>query len=280
MNTTEAKAAAHDAKEEAKPWVVILARAGYAAKGIVYLLIGVLAFIAAVGPGGKTTDTNGALHTLAAQPFGKVMLGLIGIGLCGYALWRFVQAGVDPEHKGDDAKGVATRVGYALSGLSYGALALTAFNIIMGATSGDGGGSSKQDWTARLLEAPFGRVLVGIVGLVFFGVAIYAFYVAYSAKFRDKLKLTEMSATEKEWVVRLGRAGYAARGIVFAVTGGFFIQAALQANANESGGIDKALQTLAQQPFGHWILGLVAVGVTAYGLYVLAQSRYRRIYID
>ena len=278
MNTTEARAAAHDAKEEAKPWVVMLARAGYAAKGLVYLLIGVLAFIAAIGPGGKTTDTNGALHTLAAQPFGKVMLGLIGIGLCGYALWRFVQAGVDPEHKGDDAKGIATRIGYALSGLSYSALALTAFNIIMGA--GGEGGASTQDWTARLMAAPLGRFLVGIVGLVFFGVAAYAFYVAYSAKFRDKLKLSEMSATEKDWVTRLGRAGYAARGIVFVVTSGFFIQAALQANASKSGGIDKALQTLADQPYGHWILGLVAAGVTAYGLYVLAQSRYRRIYVS
>ncbi len=276
MNNSDAHAAAHDAKQQAKPWVVMLARAGYAAKGIVYLLIGVLALIAAVGPGGKTTDSTGALHTLSAQPFGKLLLGLVGIGLCGYALWRFVQAGVDPENKGGDAKGTATRIGYALSGLSYGALALTAFNIVLGA---GGGGSSQRDWTERLMAAPFGRVLVGILGLIFFGTALYAFYVAYSAKFRDKLKLGEMSATQQEWITRFGRAGYAARGVVFAIIGGFFISAALQANANKTGGLDKALQTLAQQPYGLWLLGIVALGVTAYGLYVLAQARFRRIYV-
>lgn len=275
MNTTDVHSAAHDAKQQAKPWVVILARCGYAAKGIVYLLIGVLALMAAMGPGGKTTDSTGALHTLAAQPMGKIMLGLIGIGLCGYALWRFVQAGVDPENKGDDAKGIATRIGYALSGLSYSALALTAFNIVMGANGG-----SSRDWTQSLMAAPFGRFLIGAVGLGFFGTALYAFYVAYSAKFRDKLKLSEMSATEETWVTRLGRAGYAARGVVFGIIGGFFVSAALQSNADKTGGIDKALQTLAQQPYGHWILGIVAVGVTSYGLYALAQARYRRIYIS
>ena len=236
-----------------------------------------LALIAALGPGGKTTDSTGALHTIAGQPFGKLLLGLVGIGLCGYALWRFVQAGVDPENKGNDAKGIATRIGYALSGLSYGALALTAFNIVMGAGSGNGG--STQDWTERLMAAPFGRFLVGIVGLAFFGTAIWAFYVAYSAKFRDKLKLSEMSATQQDWITRLGRAGYAARGIVFGIIGGFFVSAALQSNSNKTGGLDKALQTLAQQPYGLWLLSVVALGVAAYGLYVLAQARYRRIYV-
>ncbi len=277
MNTTDARQTAHDAKQQAKPWVVLLARFGYAAKGIVYLLIGVLALQAALGPGGKTTDTQGALHTIAGQPFGKILLGLVGIGLCGYALWRLVQAAVDPENKGTDAKGIATRIGYALSGLSYGGLALTAFNIVLGANGKEN--SSTADWTATLMAAPLGRWLVGIVGLAFFGTAIYAFYVAYSAKFRDKLKLNEMSETQQQWVTRLGRAGYAARGIVFAITGGFFIRAALQANAKVTGGLDKALQTLAQQPYGLWLLGIVAVGVAAYGIYVLAQARFRRIYV-
>ena len=276
MNPANVSDTVQHARKEAKPWVIALARFGYAAKGVVYLLIGVLALQAALGPGGKTTDTNGALHTIAGQPFGKVLLGLIGIGLVGYALWRLVQGALDPEGKGDDAKGIATRIGYALSGLSYGALALTAFNIIRG--SGGEGGSSQQDWTAQLMAAPLGRWLVGIVGLIFFGVALYALYVAYSAKFRDKLKLGEMSSTEETWVTRLGRAGYAARGVVFGIIGWFFVRAALNANPGETGGLDKALQTLAQQPYGLWLLGTVAAGVMAYGLYGLSQARYRRIY--
>lgn len=278
MNTDQIKNTAQNAKEEAKPWVVALARCGYAAKGIVYLLIGVLALQAALGPGGKTTNTNGALHTIAGEPFGKVLLGLVGIGLCGYALWRFVQAGVDPENKGTDAKGIATRIGYAFSGLAYGALALTAFNIISGSTSG--GGSSRQAQTAQLMSAPFGRWLVGLVGVGFFGAALFAFYVAYSAKFRDKLKLSEMNSTTETWITRLGRLGYAARGVVFTITGWFFTQAALHANPSETGGLDKALQTLAHQPYGHWLLGIVAIGVAAYGIYMLVQARYRRIYIS
>ena len=278
MNTAQIKDTTQNAKAEAKSWVVALARCGYAAKGIVYLLIGVLALQAALGPGGKTTDSTGALHTIAGQPFGKILLGLVGIGLCGYALWRLVQAALDPENKGTDAKGIATRIGYVFSGLAYGALALTAFHIISGSTGGNG--SSRQDWTAQLMAAPLGRWLVGLVGLGFFGAALYAFYVAYSAKFRDKLKLGEMSSTEETWITRLGRFGYAARGVVFAITGWFFIRAALNANPSETGGLDKALQTLAHQPYGLWLLGLVALGVAAYGIYVLAQARYRRIYIS
>ena len=146
-----ARATAHEAKQRAKPWVVMLARCGYAAKGIVYLLIGVLALIAALGPGRQNHRFDRRFAHHRGQPFGKVLLGLVGIGLCGYALWRFVQAGVDPENKGNDAKGIATRIGYAFSGLSYGALALTAFNIVMGA-GGDGGSSN-----ARLDGAPDGR---------------------------------------------------------------------------------------------------------------------------
>jgi hypothetical protein len=270
---------AHEAKRQAEPWVIALARFGYAAKGIVYGVIGILAFQAAFGAGGQTTDTRGALQEIVRQPFGQILLGIIGVGLIGYALWRFVQAGLDPEGKGTDAKGIVKRIGYAGSGFAYMGLALAAFQILTGSGSGGGGEQSQQHWTARLLAQPFGQWLVGIVALIILGVALNAFYVAYSAKFRDKLKIGEMSSAEETWVTRLGRAGLAARGVVFLLVGWFFIQAALQSDASETGGLDKALETLASQPYGPWLLGLVALGVIAYGLYALAEARYRRIYM-
>ena len=269
--------AAQQAKTQARPWVVGLARLGYAARGVVYAVIGVLAFQAALGAGGQTTDSQGALFKIAQQPFGRVMLGVVGLGLLGYALWRFVQTALDPEGKGTDAKGIAQRFGYALSGLIYASLALTAFRIVVGSNSG--GGSTQQDWTVRLLSTTGGQLLLGAVGVAIIGAGLYSFYQAVSAKFREKLKTQEMSHTEDVWITRLGRAGFAARGVVWSIIGWFFVRAATQVDAKEAGGLAQALDTLASQPQGLWMLGLVACGLIAYGAYALAEARYRKIYL-
>ncbi len=268
--------AAHRAGREARPWVVALARFGFASIGVVYLVVGVLALQAATGSGGKTTDSTGALHTIAAQPFGRVMLGLMAVGLLGYALWRVVQALTDPDNKGDDAKGFATRAGYVMSGLIYGALAFTAISIISGASRG---GNSQPSGAAQILSAPFGRTLMVLIGLGIIGAALWSFYQAATAKFREKLDSAQMSAKVQSAVEKLGRAGFAARGVVLTLTGWFFVRAGLDASAAKSGGLDKALQTIAQSSNGPLLLGIVAVGVTAYGLYQLALARYRRIYL-
>lgn len=256
-------------------WVERLARFGYAAKGVVYAIIGVLAVQAAVSSRGKTTDTTGALGAVAAQPFGKFLLVFLTIGLMGYVLWSFVQAIKDPEHKGDDAKGIAKRLGYAGTGLAYGSLAFTAFQLMIGNSSG--GGNSRQDWTARLLAQPFGQWLVGLVGALVIGFGFYKLYKAYKAKFRKHLKLHEMSQTEQTWAIRIGRFGEAARGIVFIMIGFFVIQAARQFDPKEVRGLDGSLQTLAQQPYGPWLLGIVALGLVAYGIHMGVQAKYRRI---
>lgn len=257
-------------------WVERLARLGYIAKGIVYAIVGVLAVQAAFGIGGQTTDTKGALGTIAAQPFGTFLLVLLTIGLIGYVIWRFIQAIQDPEHKGDKAKDWARRLGYGISGLVYASLALSAMKLI----AGSGGGSSSnstQDWTARLLSQPFGQWLVGTVGAFIIGLGFYQFYRAYKAKFRQQLKLREMSPAEETWAIRIGRFGTAARGVVFVIIGFFLIQAALHSNPKEARGLDGALQTLAQQPYGPWLLGIVALGLVAYAIHMWVQARYRRI---
>ena len=275
--SAEARDKVGQSAARAAPWVEGLARFGYAAKGVVYAIIGVLALQLVLGQGGQTTGPEGALAAIGQQPFGRTLLAVMSAGLLSYALWRFVQAALDPEDKGKDGKGLAQRAGYAISGLTYGALGLLAGRMALGqgGSSGDSGGAS--DWTARLLAQPFGVWLVALVGLVVVGVGIYQFYYGFSGKFRDELKLHAMSEVERTWATRGGQLGYAARGVVYAITGGFLIQAALRSDPQQAGGIGKALGELARQPYGPWLLGVIALGVLCYGIYAFVQAKYRRI---
>lgn len=271
-STDNVKQQAKAATREASAWIEPLGRIGYAAKGIVYAIVGVLAVQAAMGSGGETTDTRGALQRIQEAPFGKVLLGLVAVGLVGYALWRLVQAFLDTDNKGSDAKGRITRLGYAVVGVVYLGLALSAIQLLRG--SGGQNQGSEQDWTARLMAQPFGQLLVGLVGAGVIGIGLYQLYKAYSGKFREHLKLAEMSHTEAEWATRSGRLGFSARGIVFCIIGALLIAAALHSNASEARGLAGALETLGGRP---WLLGAVAVGLIAYAVFCLVEARYRRM---
>jgi hypothetical protein len=261
----------------AQPWVEPLARFGFAAKGVVYFVVGLLAAQAAFTTGGKTTDTSGALEEIVVQPFGKFLLSLVTVGIIGYVLWRLVQTILDPEHAGQrlNAKRIGQRIGYAVSGLAYAALAFTAIKLILGGERHHS--NATQDWTARVLTQPFGQWLVGLAGAIAIGVAVSYFYKSYKGKFRQKFKLHEMTPSEQTWAVRFGRFGIAARGVVFSIIGVFLIKAALQTDASQVKGLGQVLAALAQQPTGPWILGVVALGLIAYGIYSLVEARYRRI---
>lgn len=267
---------AQSATAEASPWIEPLGRLGYTAKGIVYAIVGLLAFQVAIGTGGQTTGSSGALRAIAAQPFGQILIGLMAIGLVGYVIWRFAEAIVDPDNKGTDAKGIATRIGYVISGILYGALAFTAVRIIMSG-SGGGGGNTTESFTARLMSQPLGQWLVGIVGVITIVIGFEQFHRAYNASFRKKFKLWEMSRQEDTWATRLGRFGLAARGVVWTLIGIFFIVAAYQAQPQEAAGLGQVLQKLAEQPYGPWLLGVVALGLIAYGAFMIIQARYRRM---
>lgn len=271
------QASAQQAKEELAPWVERLSRLGYAAKGIVYIIVGFLAFQAAFELGGRTTDSRGALQSIFRQPFGRILLFAIAVGLVGYLVWRLTEAIFDIEYKGTGFKGIIKRLGYALSGLAYGSLALTALQLALG-LSVSGGDNGSQVWTARLLNFPFGRYLVAAVGLVAVGLGVNAAYVAVTGMFLKKIKTEEMSDTAKKWVSVAGATGLIARGIVLGMVGWFFLQAAWLANASKAGDSAKALSIIEGRPFGSWLLGILAVGVTVYGLYaLLVQSRYRQM---
>jgi hypothetical protein len=258
------------------PWIERLARLGYAVRGLLYGVVGVLALAVALGRGGATTDKNGALATIAAQPYGKFLLVLIVIGLIGYSLWGFIRALLDPLNRGTDPKGIAQRIGYAVSGLSYGALILPTVGLITGSGNG-GAGSGPQDWTAKLMEQPFGPWLVGLVGLIGVAGGLGQIAQGVTTDFKKDFKLGEMSATERTAFTWIGRLGLVARGIVFALLGLFLVQAALNTDPNRAKGLDGALQTLAQQPFGPWLLGFVALGLVAFGLYSLMSARWIQV---
>jgi len=259
-------------------WVTWLARLGYAAKGVVYLIIGGLAAKLAIGQGGATTDQRGALQTIYEQPFGKFLLAVVAIGLLGFALWSFIQAIYDTEGKGRDAKGIIARIGYAAVGVAYAALAFGAYQLVAGTGNvGQSSTTSTQDWTTTLLKLPAGVALVVIVGLVVLGVALYLFAKAYTAKFQRRLNLAGVSAQLRKFVIFLGRFGYGALGVVFTIVGFFLIVAAIQFNPQKAKGLDTALRELLRLPFGPLLLGIVALGLIAYGVYSFAEARYRRV---
>ncbi|EDX84826.1 conserved domain protein [Synechococcus sp. PCC 7335] len=262
-------------------WIEFLARFGYAAKGVIYALVGILAIQAAFNWGGKVTGSTGAFETIASQPFGKVMLFIVGVGLVGYVIWRLVAAIFDPEHDESGAKNIIRRLSYAASGIVYGSLAFVAFRIVFssgssaGGSSGSSSGSSQQ--TATLLSQPFGRWLVGLVAAAAAAYGFYCIYRGVKIKFRKKLKLAEMSSTAQTWVVRIGRFGLICKGIVSIVVSYFFAQAARSSDASEARTTAGALQAIQQQPFGAILMGIIAFGMLAYGIHLMVQARYRRI---
>lgn len=254
-------------------WIEKLAKLGYVTKGAVYTLIGVLAVEVAIGAGGRATSPSGVLGTIYREPFGRLLLVLVAIGLVGYAFWRLFQAVADPDAEGDDAKGIVKRVGHGGAALLYAGLALSAGR--MAVLSNSGGGSSKEAWIARLLSEPLGKVLVIIVGAIIVGYGLSQLYQAYKAKFLEYLKLGQMSEREEAWVTNAGRFGYAARGVVLGLIGVFLIEAAIQFEPSQAEGLGGALQRILQQPYGSWLLGIVALGLVAYGLFMIAIARYR-----
>ena len=255
------------------------ARLGYAAQGVVYLIVGGLAFLAATGRGGGTTDTRGALQSLLSQPFGRVLLALAALGLLAYALWRVMMGLRDPERGGDDGRkrALARRAGYFASGAANLGLAAFAGGLalpgVIPTPGGGGGGDGARDWTARLMAQPFGEWLVALAGLVFLGVAVAFAVRAYEASFERHLRPEARTPT----VRNVCRAGILARAVVFAIVGGFLLLAAWRSDPSEAVGLGGSLRALRDQPYGPYLLGLMGLGLVAYAFYSFVAARYRHI---
>lgn len=258
-----------------------LAQVGLYARGTLYCLVGILALRIAFGSGGSTQQTSqtGALETLAQQPFGTALVGLIGVGLIAYAAWRASQFFTEKDAEDSDTKNAIMRTSYVVRTVIYLGLAFAAFSIAFGSSGGgSGGSSSSQTITATIMkDVPGGVFLVGLGGLIIIGVGLYQAYQAFSDDFMEKLRTSEMSATMRTWVRRIGVAGHTARAVVYTLIGIFVIQAALQFDPQEAKGLSGALAELAQQSYGPWLLGLVALGLFLYGIFALIRGRYVKV---
>jgi hypothetical protein len=254
--------------------VELLARAGFAARGVIYGVIGILAVKLAVGAGGKTENQSGALKTVAHQPFGKVLLILVAVGLAGYALWRMLHAllGHGPE-KSDSG---FERIAALGSGIAYAGICAVAVEILLGSSGGSSSGNASKT-AAGVFGWPAGTWIVGIAGAVFLGVALYQGYRGVSRDFLDDSKTEEMSSAIRKWIEWIGTVGHLARMVVFGLVGVFLIRAAIDFDPNKAVGLDGALAKLAHHSYGPVLLGIVAAGLVAFALYSLSDARYRRI---
>ncbi len=264
-----AEGSGKQAARQAEPGLELLARLGYAARGLVYIIVGYLALQAANGAGSPNVDQRRALQAILNQPFGRVSLTIVAVGLLCYALWRLFEAAAAPE--GEET---GKRVGYALAGIGYAALALFAWQVLRGTGSHN---NAPQDITAKVMRWPMGHWLVALIGLGIVGVGLYQIYQAYAYKFEMRFKSGELTGQQRQVAIRLGRAGFAAKGLVYAIIGILILQAGLTYDPRRAGGLGEALQTLAGQPYGAWVLAITALGLLAYGLYSLALAAFRRI---
>ncbi len=275
MNTTistdvrsEGRRATHSPAFEA------LARIGFVARGVIYATIGLLAIQVAIHSSNEKTNQRGAMQTIEKQPFGHGLLVAVAIGLGGYALWRFVQAayGRGPEGGGDSS--ASGRIVALASGLSYAAMCALAVAVLLGTSSSSGNAHSS---TAGVLSWPAGRWIVGAAGVVFIGVALYQGYKGISRKFLEEDKTEKMGPTARRWITVIGVVGHLARMVAFGLIGIFVVRAAVDYAPKKAVGLDGALAKLAHQTYGTALLFLVAAGLVAFGLYSIADARYRRI---
>jgi hypothetical protein len=275
MNTIPAGAGSTGRRATHSSAFEVLARAGFVARGVVYATIGLLAIQVAIHSSNEKTNQRGAMQTIEKQHFGHWLLIAVAIGLGGYALWRFVQAffGHGPEGGGDSSK--MGRVIAASSGICYVVMCALAVAILLGSSSRSS--SSPHKSAAGVLGWPGGQWIVGAAGAIFVAVALYQGYRGLTRKFLQEDKTEQMGPAARRWITAIGVVGHLARMVAFGLIGVFVIRAAIDYAPSKAVGLDGALSKLAHQTYGPALLFVVAAGLVAFGLYSIADARYRRI---
>ena len=250
-----------------------VAQAGLIAKGVVYVLLGVLAFMAAFelgGKGNKDATQSGTLRLVKDMPAGEVLLFVVAAGLICYAVWR----GIQTFRSGGEKKSWPKRLRYLFSGLTYLAFAITALRLEAGdRPSGD----QNQHVAGELMSKPFGQVLVGLSGLILLAVGLYQMYYGLSEKYRKHVQGSSLSSVQSTLLLRAGKIGYISRGVVWLVIAVLFLRAAFLARASEAGNTGKAFQFIETSPYGSPLLGALGVGLVAYGVFNFVRARYDRM---
>ncbi|MBA4798657.1 MAG: DUF1206 domain-containing protein [Rhizobiales bacterium] len=250
----------------------LMARAGYGARGVVFLMVAALALFS--GFAGAEPDTNSALETLLQQPFGRVWIGLIGLGLAGFVVWRLAQSLANADGQDDDAKGYAIRAALFGSAITYAGLAMTSILMALQMSNGSGGSGGEEGIAAWVMSQPFGRYLAGIIGI---GFIIGGIVTAMKGIKRSFGRYLELDAKKNSPAVLISIYGLVARGVVFGIIGVLFLYAAFNVDPEQAGGMAEAMAWLRELPFGGIIYAVVAVGLAAFGIYNFVEARYRRI---
>jgi hypothetical protein len=273
-DTMTAITAAAKTSAELRPWVRRAVRVGYAAKGIIYLLIGSLAIRLALGRGGKLTDSSGALQTIVQQPFGMALLTILGVGILAYAGWEITEGIADPKRKGTKAGGLMDRGLTILKGAVYGLVGVQALRMVMGARSSS---QDADDYARTAMALPLGGALLVAVGL---GVAAYGVSEvinAWKGKVGEDLDAGQLRSEGGVWLLHVGRAGIGARGVILVLVGGALARAGFDERPSEASSMPEAMWTLFSQPYGKWLLASVAAGLICYGVFQVLHARYARL---
>jgi hypothetical protein len=258
------------------PAMELLERVGYGVRGLIYIMMGILALSFTLGKGGAPVDPKGAIAAIGKSPAGLVLLWVVLLGVISYSLWGVIRALFDPLHKGSDAKGLIARAGFLFSAAGYALLVPSTFSLVTGSGSSSQGGASTQQSMASIMAMPWGRYLIGAIGLAVIVDGLYQMYAGFKNSFDRQFQPYAMNAQEVKIATQLGRFGTAARGFVFGVVGVLVCTAAFQSNSNQPVGFDAALTALMHQPYGIVLLGIVAVGLMAFGIYSMLSAVWFR----
>ena len=258
-------------------WITPLAKTGLTAKGIVYCLVGILAFMAAFHLGGQSAsqaDTTGALQSIEDLPAGKWLLLAVGVGLLCYSAWRVVEAFTHKKQGEKDVKKWGQKGRYLLSGLGYLSIGIAALHMALQSSGGGQGGNRNKNMAAELLSQPMGQWLLGLAALIIAGVGIYQIYYALSEKYKKHVNNMNYSSGASDLLLKTGKAGYVARGIVWLIIGWMLLKAAMQSSASQAGDTAQAFGFLQNSSYGTYLLGIIALGVICYGIFCFVRARY------
>ncbi len=258
-------------RAEDSEWLDYVVRFGLVAYGVVHLLVAWIALQLAFGETGRSASSSGALKELASQPFGGIAIWAVAVGMTLLVVWRLVEAGFGHEQE-DGKEELGKRISSLLKAVIYGAVAFSAYKVALG--SGGSGGSGSDTMTAKVMNWPGGQVLVGLAGLAIIGYGGFTAYRGWSEKFLEHLDIDGKSGRDGQAYRIFGKVGYIAKGVSVAVVGGLFVYAAATHEADEGGGLDEALHTVLQQPFGPFLLAAIAIGIGCYGVFCFARARH------
>ncbi len=251
-----------------------MVRVGYAAKGLIYLLTGVLALRLAVGMGGRITDASGVLRTFVRQPFGWILLTVIAVGILAYAAWQVTEAVMDTRHKGGGVRGWLDRSLTIIKAAVYGTIGVEAMQLVLArrATS-----QSADDYAREAMEVPFGSIFLVLVGIGIAWYGISQIWMAWQSRFDDEIDQQRLRRDGLAWVLGIGRAGIGARGVILVVMGTALLRAGFDRSPSKASGMAESLWTLVSQPFGKWLLAATAAGLVCFGLFQLLHAKYARL---